>query len=261
MKKNLENIKIKKILDSFFFPKKSIFFIHTDITNYYTISKNWLEKCNNLNNFLSSYFKDHTILLPTFTYSFCKTKIFDKNKSPSEVGIFTEYFRNQKNVKRTGHPIFSVAGKGPAINTLINNLGSSSTGDGSIFERLKVFDSYIIFFGSGFLESCTFLHYIEQSAKVSHRYSKYFNGRVIDKGGEQKGTWEFYVRNTEVFQFKEWSKNPQIEKDLKKNKILVEKKVGNLKISYCSARELFQYVIKKISSNENYILGSKPKKL
>ena len=261
MKKNLDDKMIKKVLDSFSFPKKSIFFIHTDITNYNIKSNNWLEKSKNLYNFFDNYFKNHTILVPTFTYSFCKTKKFSKNESPSEVGIFTEYFRNQKSIKRSNHPIFSVAGKGSAIYSLIDNLSFSSTGDGSIFERLKVFDSYIIFFGSGFLESCTFLHYIEQCARVNHRYSKYFEGKVVDNNKIYNGVWEFYVRNNEIFEFKEWSKNSQIEKDLKKNKILIEKKLGNLTISYCSTRKLFNYVMKKILNNENYILGSKPKKL
>ncbi|MDC1077751.1 AAC(3) family N-acetyltransferase [Candidatus Pelagibacter sp.] len=261
MKISLENIKIKKILDNFSFPKNSIFFIHTDISNYNISSNNWFEKCKNLYSFFDNYFKKHTILLPTFTYSFCKTRVFSKDKNPSEVGIFTEYFRNQKNVKRSNHPIFSVAGKGSLVKSLTENLSTSSTGDGSIFERLKVFDSYIVFFGSGFLESCTFLHYIEQCVRVNYRYSKYFNGKVVEKDRIHMGIWEFYVRNTEVFKFKEWNRGSQIEKDLKKNKILIEKKVGNLKISYCSSRKLFNFVTKKILNNENYILGAKPIKL
>ena len=87
------------------------------------------------------------------------------------------------------------------------------------------------------------------------------NGKVVEKDRVHKGIWEFYVRNTEVFEFKEWSRGSQIEKDIKKNKILIEKKVGNLKISYCSSRKLFDFVTKKILNNENYILGTKPIKL
>jgi|TARA_B110000037_G_scaffold221591_1_gene293089 aminoglycoside 3-N-acetyltransferase len=261
MKVKLENIKIKKILDNFSFPKNSIFFIHTDISNYDIRSNNWFEKCKNLYSFFDDYFKSHTILVPTFTPSFCKTKLFYKDRNPSEVGIFTEYFRNQKNVKRSNHPMFSVAGKGALIKPLTENLSSSSTGDGSIFERLKVFDSYIIFFGSDFIESCTFLHYVEQFVKVNYRYSKYFNGKVVEKDKVHKGKWEFYVRNTEVFKFKELNRGSQIERDLKKNKILIEKKLGNLKISYCSSRKLFDFVTKKILTNESYILGAKPIKL
>ncbi len=261
MKKNLENSKITKVLDSFYFSKKSIFFIHTDISNYNINSHSWFEKCKNLYNFFDKYFKNNTILVPTFTYSFCKTGIFNKDRNISEVGIFTEYFRNQKNVKRSNHPIFSIAAKGTYANNFIDNLSYSSSGYGSVFERLKVFDTYIIFFGCRFLESCTFLHHIEQCARINYRYSKYFKGKIIEKNKSYTGIWEFYVRNTEIFKFEKWSKNSQIEKDLIKNKILIKKKVSNLEISYCSTRKLFDYVTKKIKINESYILGKKLKKL
>ena len=256
-----QNTKIKRLLDKFSFPKNSIFFIHSDITNYNVHSKNWSEKCKNLYGFFSEYFKDSTIAVPTFTYSFCRNKYFDLQNSPSEVGIFTEYFRNQKNVLRSSHPIFSIAAKGKNSNLLTTNLSNSSTGNGSIFEKLKVFDAYIIFFGSGFIESCTFLHYIEQCNKVNYRYSKYFEGKIRIKNRTFKDKWEFYVRNTELYKFKEWKKYPLIEKDLKKKRLLVEKKVSNLKVSYCSARKIFKFISKKLKKNENYITGSKPIKL
>ncbi len=263
MEKNIksENFEIKKIFNKFAFPKNSILFIHSDITNYSTHSKSWLEKCGNLYNFFNDYFKNNTIAVPTFTYSFCKNKKFDLIKSPSEVGIFTEYFRIQENVVRSNHPIFSIAAKGKYAKILTDNLSNSSTGDGSIFEKLKVFDAYILFFGSGFIQSCTFLHYIEQCKKVNYRYSKYFRGKAKIHNRFYDDIWEFYVRNTEIYKFKDWGKNPLIERDLKKNKLLIEKCTKNLKISYCSTRKIFKFISKKLENNENYIIGSKPTKL
>ncbi len=237
------------------------FFLHTDLTNYYPDSNNWLKKCSSLYNLLIQYFENHTLIVPSFTYSFCKTGLFNKKTSISEVGIFTEYFRNQKNVIRTNHPIFSVCSLGSNSNLFKDNLSNSSTGDGSIFERLRVFDAYILFIGAKFLDSCTFLHYIEQCKKVNYRYSKYFKGKLIDQNKSFHGNWEFYVRNTELYNFYEWSKYPKIEKDLIKNKILIKKKISNLEIGYCSARKLFNFVSKRIDKDMYYILGKKPKRL
>lgn len=258
---NHEDIEIEKILNKFSFPKDSIFFIHTDITNYRTQAKNWLEKCKSLYHFIDVHFKNHTVIVPTFTYSFCKNKTFDNLKSPSEVGIFTEYFRNQKKVIRSNHPIFSVAAKGKHAKILINNLSNSSTGDGSIFEKLKVFNAYIICFGSGFMESCTFLHYIEQCQRVHYRYSKFFSGKIIFQNKIIKDKWEFYVRNTELYKFKKWAKNPLILRDLRNKRLLIERKTAKFKISYCSAKEIFNFITKKLKKNENYIIGSKPSRL
>ena len=256
-----QDSKIEDVFNSFLFPKNSIFFIHSDITNYDLDSNNWYGKCSNLYNLFDRYFKEHTILVPTFTYSFCKNKIFDIDKSPSEVGIFTEYFRNQKKVVRSNHPIFSAATKGPLSSSIIENLSNSSTGNGSIFERLRVFDAYIIFFGTEFMESCTFLHYIEQCKRVYYRYSKYFTGEVKSKKKSYFGEWEFYVRSTNLYKFQELIDNKLIIRDLIKSNLLKEKKISKLKISYCSAREIFDFIYSKLVKNENYIIGSKPIKL
>ncbi len=248
-------------LDNFNFPKNSNFFLHTDLTNYFPNSKKWYEKCLNFFNLLNFYFKDHTLIVPSFTYSFCEKGIFNIDTSISEVGIFTEFFRNQKNVVRSNHPIFSVCSKGLNSKLFRDNLSYSSTGDGSIFERLRVFDAYILFIGAKFINSCTFLHYIEQCQKIEYRYSKYFKGKIIEKNKTTTGSWEFFVRNTELFKFAKWDESPQIEKDLIKNNILKLTKLPNLEIGYCSARLLFNFVSKKLKKDNYYILGKKPQKL
>ncbi len=51
--------------------------------------------------------KNGTLIMPAFSYSFCKKELFDVQNTPSDVGVLTEFFRKQKNVKRTAHPIFS----------------------------------------------------------------------------------------------------------------------------------------------------------
>lgn len=265
MMKNLLNQsqdkKIIKSLDTFKFPKNSIFFLHTDLTNYFPSSIKWNEKCSSFYKLLNLYFKDHTLVVPSFTYSFCKKGIFNKENSNSEVGIFTEYFRNQKNVMRSNHPILSVSSKGSNSKLFTENIGNSSTGNGSIFERLKVFDAYILFIGARFLESCIFLHYIEQCFGVEYRYSKYFKGKVIEKNKITTGSWEFFVRNIELYKFKNWDKFPQIEKDLIKTNILKLKKISDLEIGCCSSRVLFNFVSKKLKKNTYYILGQRPRRL
>ena len=60
--------------------------------------------------------------MPTFTYSFCKTGIFNVQKSRSEVGLFSEYFREKCGNFRSDHPILSVCGKGKLAKDIINNI-------------------------------------------------------------------------------------------------------------------------------------------
>jgi len=42
-----------------------------------------------------------TLVLPTFTYSATKNNVYDPDKTQSEVGIVTEYFRKKKNKVRS----------------------------------------------------------------------------------------------------------------------------------------------------------------
>ena len=56
---------------------------------------------------LVSYFSSGTILVPSFSYSFTKNEPFDPLLTKSEVGLFSESFRNYTNIARTSHPIFS----------------------------------------------------------------------------------------------------------------------------------------------------------
>ena len=51
--------------------------------------------------------KNGTIIIPTFTYSFTRTRKFDVLKSKSEIGNFSENYRLIYPRNRTSHPIFS----------------------------------------------------------------------------------------------------------------------------------------------------------
>ena len=52
--------------------------------------------------------KISNILVPAFYYSFNKTKKFDKNKTASENGYFSEFFRKKYSTYRTNDPFYSV---------------------------------------------------------------------------------------------------------------------------------------------------------
>ncbi len=53
-----------------------------------------------------------TLVIPTFTYSLTKNKLFDVNNTKSSIGIFSEYFRNIPGTVRSSHPIFSMSAIG-----------------------------------------------------------------------------------------------------------------------------------------------------
>ena len=132
------------------------------------------------------------IIMPTFSYSFCRGEVFDSRLTTSKVGALTEYFRNTTGVKRSEDPIFSVAVFGPNKN-YFTNVGNDCFGKGSIFEKLYKRNSKIVFLGETF--DITFMHFAEQHCRVPYRYIKKFSGKIRAGGREKPATYYYYVRS------------------------------------------------------------------
>ncbi len=133
-----------------------------------------------------------TIIMPTFSYSFCRGEIYDPRETASTVGSLTEYFRQLPGVERTIDPIFSVAIWG-AGQEFYQRVGSNCFGQDSIFQKIYDADFKILFLGETF--ALTFLHFIEQDMGVPYRYIKRFTGKI--KVGSQLAmhAFDYYVRD------------------------------------------------------------------
>lgn len=125
--------------------------------------------------------KKGNLLIPTFTYSFCKNEIFDVLHSPSLVGMLGQSFLQMQNVRRTHCPIFSFALKG---NAEFLQISDEVLGKGCTFEKLLQHHGKIITFGNPYL-GYTFVHYLETIANVSYRFDKTFSGILRDEKGNK----------------------------------------------------------------------------
>ena len=120
-----------------------------------------------------------TLLVPTYTYSLCNGKSFDVKNTPSSIGTFTEFFRNQKGAVRSADPIFSVSGIGPKSKTILNNLPKSCFGEDSVYDRITKLNGKLCVIGLG-LSWATYRHYAEQKMNIPARFLKYFSGNFTD---------------------------------------------------------------------------------
>jgi aminoglycoside 3-N-acetyltransferase len=138
-----------------------------------------------------------TLMMPTFTYSFCREEPFDVQASPSTVGVLTEWFRRQPGVRRTPEPIFSVAVQGPIRPEWEPRLfavgDKECFGAESIFAYLLEVDAKILLYGADF-DTCTLVHYVEQAQQVPYRFMKPFSGTVRHDGIESRVTARYFVR-------------------------------------------------------------------
>jgi aminoglycoside 3-N-acetyltransferase len=156
-------------------------------------------------NHLVDAIKEHvgeegTLLVPVYSWKWCKGEPFDYYKTQGEVGAYNNFvLNNRSDFKRTKHPIYSfmVWGKDAEMLCAMNN--QEAWGEASPFYYLhhnggKEFDINV----SG-LRSMTFKHYVEMSCRVPYRYPKYFLADYTDESGvTEERCYSMYVRDLNV---------------------------------------------------------------
>lgn len=140
-----------------------------------------------------------TILVPTYTFSFCRQEEFDPATTATAGGPwspsagFLEHFRGRPGVVRSDDPIHSIAGEGPRAAELLLGAAPTCFGEGSVFHRLVEADALICMLGLG-LDEATLRHHTEEMVGVPFRYRKLFTGRVREDGVPRKQGWVYNVR-------------------------------------------------------------------
>lgn len=138
-----------------------------------------------------------TVLVPTFTYSFCTGRRFDPAKRNSAVGMFTNYLRRRADAHRSHHPVFSFAAIGKDARAITADVSKFGFGKGSVFDRLMARNGKISCFDIAFQKCCTFVHYIEELHGTSYRYHKTFRGEIVVDGEAAQTEAVNYVRDLE----------------------------------------------------------------
>jgi aminoglycoside 3-N-acetyltransferase len=138
-----------------------------------------------------------TLIAPTFTFAFCKSGVFDIEKTPSEMGALTEAIRRHPSAMRTSNPIYSVAVIGKERDFFLKASPATCFGPGSVFDLMSRRPNMKIAV-LGFPNPCealSYLHFLEEKMKVSYRYIKTFKGKVVSKGAEHAQETAFFVRD------------------------------------------------------------------
>lgn len=129
-------------------------------------------------NYLSEIANNREIWLPTFNYSFTESRIFDVINDVSDVGIINETLRTDEKFKRSEIPIFSlIRNESIPLQIGLNNTLIEPFGSNGEFAEIYNLKGDIVFFGAHF-NALTYLHRVEEEAKIKYRYLKRFSGEV-----------------------------------------------------------------------------------
>ena len=140
-----------------------------------------------------------TLVVPTYTFSFCRQQIFDPDATPTLRGpwntftAFPEYVRRLPGAVRSADPIFSNAGIGPRARDLLHDVPRECLGDDSIHARMRRVHGKICILGIGLFEAI-FRHYVESVCRVPWRFDKVFGGKIRANGVPREEEWIYNVR-------------------------------------------------------------------
>lgn len=143
---------------------------------------------------LADKFEPKGILVPSFTYSFTKNGAYDRTKTPSEVGRFSEEIRRAFSPRtRTMDPFFSFI---DCFEVLENrdSLQDLAFGPQSHWQTLQ--EQGHICLSLNLPTFGTYVHYLETAHMVPYRYLKMFPGKVTADGVNWSDTnYGYYVRD------------------------------------------------------------------
>jgi aminoglycoside 3-N-acetyltransferase len=197
-----------------------------------------------------------TLVMPTFSYGYAgKSAPFILESTSSETGTLSEFFRQQKGVLRSLHPIFSYTAQGPLQESMCGNVSRNSFGANTPLARTLTHDAIGLSLGIHPIESTSIHHHAEHLIGVPYRYHKRFDTPVYKDGVLVPGEFFAYLR----------FKNADIEKDssrylkrLESNNLIRSVKVDNVNLFTYRYRHVFSQAVELLMDDIYGLLKRPP---
>ncbi len=242
--------KLNKLFSQLKIRKNQNIILHSNIAGILQFKKfNKDTACSYLFNYIKKFTRKSVLLIPTYNYNFTKGIKFDLKKTPSQVGLFSNYLLKRHYSKRTPNPIFSHLVFDPKLNFNKNISHNYAFGEKSIFNEISKKKFKIICFCCS-TDRITFLHHVETLMSVKYRFMKKFKGEIIDNKKRYKMIFNYFVAKKKVrHAIKENKVNELID-----GQSFIEKNFGRFKCYSLDADKLALKLSKKIEKNNFYLI-------
>lgn len=137
-----------------------------------------------------------TLVVPTFTFGFCRGRPYDRQRTPGErMGVLSEYVRRMPESYRSPHPIQSVAAVGRWSEVLCTPDPLCAFDSGGPFDLMRQYDAKLVRVGQG---AVSLIHWAEQQVEVPYRFWKPFTGTYVDGGVTEERTYYMFARDLDI---------------------------------------------------------------
>jgi aminoglycoside 3-N-acetyltransferase len=177
--------------------------------------------------------------------------VFDVRRTPSKMGLVSEFFRRRPDVLRSLHPSHPILGLGPqAQHVLAGHAGNPhGCGAGSPFERLLELDAKIVFYNVS-LDYMTYFHYLEHVVAEYLPFPLYdtkpITARAIDWQGQARD-FDVYAYSDEVMRKRQPEK---LHKWLREAGLISEVKIGATTLLAVNMRQITDLTLNKVRAGQ-----------
>ena len=184
------------------------------------------------------------IMMPTFNHG--KVEVYDKRTTPSFNGRITEVFRLRKGVLRSVHPTHPLAAFGKdAEKFLADHEKVCAFGIDSPLGRLIRAGGWVLFLGTD-MEPNSARHVAEAAANVHCTGWMEGRGKIVDEDGR--------IREVPAMIWRAPGcklTGRAVEKELRKEGLVIDGKVGPAKLSLTKGSDIFRVVTRMINEGWN----------
>lgn len=238
--------------------KNDVLFLHSDISKLGKLEGSLKQQLKTyLNSIINLVGNNGTIAVPAFYFEYSKKKYsFNTSLSPvsREIGLFSNFFCKQKNVKRSLNPLRSVAAIGKNAKYICGGNTATSYGVDSPFDRLTKLKAKIVLVGA---ENLSYVHYVEYMVGVPHIYSKLFETPIYRKNKKINLPISSQVNYLDYNVIYPTAKD--VLRKFEKAGLVRKSKLGKGYIKVLLVEKVFDFLKKNIQKNFFYLLKTKPK--
>jgi aminoglycoside 3-N-acetyltransferase len=179
-------------------------------------------------------------------------KRFDVRRTPSMMGLISEYFRHRPGVLRSLHPTHPVLALGARAKWLVESHENSlyPCGPGTPFEKMLLADGKVVFFNVPFA-TFTFFHYLEHHVSSRVPFKLYtdepFAVPVVDHAGQSR-TVNTFVFSSDAIRRRRF---PVLEDELRQRGLIMQVRVGATRLEAIRLRDALECV-EEMWRNQRY---------
>ena len=234
-----------------------LMFVHSDLLKASYFVEKSSERHELLNrhvNHIDSMAGGCPLWFPAFNYDFPRTKEFDVEVAPSQVGPLSEFFRENTADWRSFDPMFSVAGTGDDCRLRRVTSEMTAFDESSFLARLYERNAIILFYGAD-LSAATVLHLAESmSGGPLYRYNKIFVGDCHTHHQSATVEYTYHVRPMGMEIGYDW---PKITTDLKRSEIFQTVQLSGIDLAGITLTcTLVDFWLERLKEDPLYFLNS-----